>query len=133
MRPFHTFPAGWEPKASASIELLQVENPTYRHFLLGRLTILRNSFCTLELFCVVQFCWGGHILLGRPCGEEHFAGGQKSGRVTIWQVAAVAEEREQAVAKPQNLDKKRPQHLSTLRPGQLGLILVVSYIHILLE
>ena len=44
-------------------------------------TILRNSYCTLEPFCVVQFCRGGHILLGRPCGEEHFAGWQKSGRV----------------------------------------------------
>ena len=62
------FSPGWEPR-TLRLRLQSNCCCTFSPFLLGR-TILRNSYCTLELFC-----WG-HILPG-PCGEEHFAGWQK--------------------------------------------------------
>ena len=111
-----------------------------------KIQLIARSFFARPPHYFKEFLLYFGTLLCRPVllGRAHFAGpamwrGAFCRRAKKWQGghmaagAAVAEERQQAVAKPQNLDKKRPRHLSTLRPGQLGLILVVSYIYILLE
>ena len=77
MRPFHTFPRagnlschrfGFNRTSAGEPPAGKKSNFSPDPFLLSR-TILRNSYCTLEVFCCP-------VLLG-PCGEEHFAGWQK--------------------------------------------------------
>ena len=126
MRPFHTFPqAGnhslpefsFNPSSRWKIQLLTKSSVC--PFLLGR-AILRNSYCTLELFCCPVLL-GPHFAGAMWQGAFCRVGGSKKGGTGHMASTGRASSGKSA---------KNDPGIPDIRPGQLQLMLVKPDSHV---